>query len=65
MSGLGHLSAARIGLAFGMKVIAWSQSLTGVTASAAGTTLVDKQLLYRETDVITMHLALSGSTKGR
>ena len=48
--GLGNIGreVARIGLAFGMKVIAWSQNLTEEKASAAGTTLVDKQTLFRD-----------------
>ncbi|WGD50291.1 D-2-hydroxyacid dehydrogenase family protein [Bradyrhizobium sp. CB1650] len=64
--GLGNIGreVARIGLAFGMKVIAWSQNLTEEKASAAGATLVDKQTLFREADVITIHLVLSGRTRG-
>lgn len=64
--GLGNIGreVARIGLAFGMKVIAWSQNLTEETASAAGVTRVDKQTLFREADVVTVHLVLSGRTKG-
>jgi phosphoglycerate dehydrogenase-like enzyme len=55
---------ARIGLAFGMKVIAWSQNLTEEKASAVGATLVDKQTLFREADVVTVHLVLSSRTGG-
>jgi D-isomer specific 2-hydroxyacid dehydrogenase, NAD binding domain len=33
-------------------------------ASAAGATLVDKQTLFREADVVTVHLVLSRRTKG-
>jgi phosphoglycerate dehydrogenase-like enzyme len=64
--GLGNIGreVARIGLAFGMKVIAWSQNLTEEKASAAGAALVDKQTLFREADVVTVHLVLSGRTKG-
>ena len=64
--GLGNIGkeVARIGLAFGMKVIAWSQNLTGETASAAGAALVDKQTLFREADVVTVHLVLSRRTRG-
>jgi len=64
--GLGNIGkeVARIGLAFGMKVIAWSQNLTEETASAAGVTLVDKPTLFREADVVTVHLVLSGRTRG-
>jgi phosphoglycerate dehydrogenase-like enzyme len=64
--GLGNIGreVARIGLAFGMQLIAWSQNLTQEKASAAGATLVDKQTLFREADVVTVHLVLSSRTKG-
>jgi len=64
--GLGNIGreVARIALAFGMTVIAWSQNLTEEKASAAGATLVDKQALFREADVATVHLILSGRTRG-
>ena len=64
--GLGNIGreVARVGLAFGMKVIAWSQNLTEEKASAAGATLVDKQTLFREADVVTVHLVLSDRTRG-
>jgi phosphoglycerate dehydrogenase-like enzyme len=64
--GLGNIGreVARIGVAFGMKVIAWSQNLTEENARAAGATLVDKQTLFREADVVTLHLVLSGRTRG-
>ena len=64
--GLGNIGreVARIGLAFGMKVIAWSQNLTQETANAAGATLVDKQTLFREADIVTIHLVLSRRTTG-
>src|SRR5438876_4391580 len=64
--GLGNIGSevARIGLAFGMEVIAWSQNLTAERASAAGATLVDKQTLFRDADVVTVHLVLSSRTKG-
>src|SRR6267378_3570052 len=55
---------ARIGLAFGMKVIVWSQNLTEAKASAAGATLVGKQTLFHEADVVTVHLVLSSRTRG-
>jgi phosphoglycerate dehydrogenase-like enzyme len=64
--GLGNVGreVARVGLPFGMKVIAWSQNLTEEKASAAGATLVDKQTLFREADVVTVHVVLSDRTKG-
>jgi phosphoglycerate dehydrogenase-like enzyme len=64
--GLGNIGkeVARIGLVFGMKVIAWSQNLTEEKASAAGASLVDKQTLFREADIVTVHLVLSHRTRG-
>ena len=64
--GLGNIGGqvARIGLAFGMKIVAWSQSLTPETAEAAGAELVPKDKLFREADIITIHLILSERTRG-
>jgi phosphoglycerate dehydrogenase-like enzyme len=64
--GLGNIGreVARIGLAFGMKVIAWSQNLTAESANAAGATRVDKDALFREADIVTIHLVLSRRTIG-
>jgi phosphoglycerate dehydrogenase-like enzyme len=64
--GLGNIGkeVARIGLAFGMTVIAWSQNLTTEAASAAGASLVDKQALFRQADIVTVHLILSRRTAG-
>src|SRR5216683_1910317 len=63
--GLGNIGreVARIGLAFGMKVIAWSQNLTEEKASAAGATLVDKQTLFREADIVPVLRVLSRRAK--
>ena len=64
--GLGHIGSevARIGRAFGMEVIAWSQNLTPDKAQACGARLVSKQELFRSADVVTIHLVLSQRTKG-
>lgn len=64
--GLGNVGkeVARIGLAFGMTVIAWSQNLTAEIASAAGAKLVDKETLFRQADILTVHLVLSRRTQG-
>jgi phosphoglycerate dehydrogenase-like enzyme len=64
--GLGNIGkeVARIGLAFGMTVIAWSQNLTTEIASAAGATLVDQHALFRQADIVTIHLILSRRTIG-
>jgi phosphoglycerate dehydrogenase-like enzyme len=64
--GLGNIGkeVARIGLAFGMTVIAWSQNLTAEVASAAGSALVEKQALFRQADIVSIHLILSRRTAG-
>jgi phosphoglycerate dehydrogenase-like enzyme len=55
---------ARIGKAFGMDVIAWSQNLTAERAAEAGGELVSKEDLFRRSDVLTIHLVLSNRTRG-
>ena len=64
--GLGNVGAAvaRIGNAFGMKIIAWSQNLTTERAVEAGATLVSKDELFQGADVVSIHLVLSGRTRG-
>ena len=64
--GLGRLGSkvAAIGSAFGMSVIAWSQNLTHDRASMFGTTLVNKNTLFSESDFLTVHLQLSDRTIG-
>jgi len=64
--GLGRLGSqmARIGIAFGMKIIAWSQNLTSERAADAGAVRVDKDELFRLSDVLSIHLILSDRTRG-
>jgi len=64
--GLGNLGSkvAKIGLAFGMQVIAWSQNLTAEKAAAAGAALVSKEELLRRSDVVSLHLVLSERSRG-
>jgi phosphoglycerate dehydrogenase-like enzyme len=64
--GLGNIGAevARIGLAFGMNIIAWSQNLTPDRAKAAGARLVTKEELFQQADILTIHLVLSRRTRG-
>jgi phosphoglycerate dehydrogenase-like enzyme len=64
--GLGNIggAVARIGKAFGMEVIAWSQNLTADRAAEAGARLVAKDELFQQADVVTIHLVLSGRTRG-
>ncbi|XVV16027.1 D-2-hydroxyacid dehydrogenase family protein [Actinoplanes sp. CA-131856] len=64
--GLGRLGRqiARIGQAFDMRVIAWSQNLTPERAEEAGVAYVGKDRLFAESDVLTVHLKLSERTTG-
>jgi phosphoglycerate dehydrogenase-like enzyme len=64
--GLGKLGArvARVGVAFEMSVIAWSQNLTAEQAARCGATLVTKDELFARSDVLTIHLQLSARTRG-
>jgi phosphoglycerate dehydrogenase-like enzyme len=64
--GLGNVGGqvARIGRAFGMTVIAWSQNLTAEAAAGAGVELVTKDELFRRADIVTIHLILSERTRG-
>jgi D-3-phosphoglycerate dehydrogenase len=64
--GLGKLGSrmAAVAKAFGMEVIAWSQNLTAERATAAGAKLVSKEELFRQADVVTIHLVLSDRTRG-
>jgi phosphoglycerate dehydrogenase-like enzyme len=64
--GLGRIGSevARIGKAFGMNLIAWSENMTPQAAEAAGATLVSKNQLFEQADILTIHLALSSRTRG-
>jgi D-3-phosphoglycerate dehydrogenase len=64
--GLGNLgkAVARVGQAFGMKVIAWSQNLTPERCAEAGVGYAAREQLFAEADVITVHLQLSERSRG-
>jgi phosphoglycerate dehydrogenase-like enzyme len=64
--GLGKLGAraAKVGLALGMKVVAWSTNLTDERAAEVGVTRVDKATLLATADVVTLHLVLSDRSRG-
>jgi phosphoglycerate dehydrogenase-like enzyme len=64
--GLGRLGerVARIGQAFDMDVVAWSQNLTGQRAAEVGVRRVDRDELFATADVLTVHLLLSDRTRG-
>ena len=64
--GLGNVGGpvAKIGKAFGMNVVAWSQNLTADRAAEVGAELVTKEELFRRADVVSIHLVLSDRTRG-
>jgi phosphoglycerate dehydrogenase-like enzyme len=65
--GLGKIGSrvARIGLAFGMEVIAWSQNLTRARTDEIGVGLaVSKEELFKTSDFVSIHLVLSERTRG-
>jgi D-3-phosphoglycerate dehydrogenase len=64
--GLGKLGAraAGVGKAFGMNVIAWSQNLTPERCKEVGVEYSTKEDLFRNADVVTIHLVLSDRTRG-
>lgn len=64
--GLGRVGreVARVGRAFGMEVIAWSQHLTAERAAEGGARLVGKEQLFSSADVLTIHVQLSERTRG-
>ncbi|MGB6350536.1 MAG: D-2-hydroxyacid dehydrogenase family protein [Pseudolabrys sp.] len=64
--GLGKLGqrSATVGKAFGMKIIAWSQNLTEEKAKAAGADYVAKDDLFRNADIVTIHVVLSDRSRG-
>jgi phosphoglycerate dehydrogenase-like enzyme len=64
--GLGRLGSqvAKIGMAFGMKAIAWSLNLTAERAREVGAEQVTKEELFARADVVTVHYVLSNRSRG-
>ncbi len=64
--GLGHIGSlvGKVGAALGMNIVAWSQNLTPERAAESGATLVDKDTLFKESDVLSVHVQLSDRTRG-
>ena len=64
--GLGHMGSlvAKVATAFDMNIIAWSQNMTQERAEECGATLVDKETLFKESDIVSIHLVLSDRTRG-
>ena len=64
--GLGKLGAqvAAVGLAFGMKVLAWSANLTSEHCAEHGVIRVELKDLLASSDIVTIHQVLSDRTRG-
>ncbi|MFB6769037.1 D-2-hydroxyacid dehydrogenase family protein [Streptomyces sp. NPDC056337] len=65
--GLGKIGSrvAAVGLAFGMRVSAWSRNLTRERADEVGVELApSKEALLRDADFVSVHLALGDRTRG-
>ncbi len=66
IAGLGRIGTrmAAFGRFLGMQVLAWSSSLTDERAAVAGATRVSLDDLFRESDIVSVHLRLSERTRG-
>lgn len=64
--GLGNIGKrmADYGRVFGMNVIAWSQNLTAEAAAEMDVRRVEKNELFAEADVLSVHVRLSDRTRG-
>jgi phosphoglycerate dehydrogenase-like enzyme len=64
--GLGRLGSAvaRVGIAFGMNAIAWSQNLTAEKAAVHGVERVEKDDLFHRSDILSVHLVLGPRSRG-
>lgn len=64
--GLGRIGSriAAFGKFLGMRVLAWGPTLTEERAAASGVTCVALDTLFRESDVVSLHLRLSERTRG-
>ncbi len=55
---------ARVGQAFDMNLLAWSQNLISERATSCGAILVDKEGLLRGSDILSIHMRLGDRTRG-
>jgi phosphoglycerate dehydrogenase-like enzyme len=64
--GLGRIGSrmAEYARVFGMPVIAWSQNLTAEKAKSLGAERVEKDDLFRRSDIVSIHVRLSDRTRG-
>jgi phosphoglycerate dehydrogenase-like enzyme len=64
--GLGRVGrhAARLGNAFGMRVLGWSPRLTDAAAAAAGAQRCELDALLATADVVSIHASLTPTSRG-
>ncbi len=64
--GLGRIGSriAAFGQFLGMRVLAWGPTLTPERATASGATYLPLETLFRESDVVSLHLRLSEQSRG-
>jgi phosphoglycerate dehydrogenase-like enzyme len=64
--GLGRIGSrvAAFGQFLGMRVVAWGPTLTDERARAAGVARVELEDLFRQSDVVSVHLLLSDRSRG-
>jgi D-3-phosphoglycerate dehydrogenase / 2-oxoglutarate reductase len=65
IAGLGSIGAklAKLGRAHGMDVIAYDPYLSAEAAASAGARLVDREMLFRTADVLSMNVVLTEQTR--
>ena len=64
--GLGRIGreVAKLAAAFRMEVLAWGPTLTPERAALSGATYLELDRLLAEADIVTVHLKLSGESRG-
>ena len=64
--GLGEIGqrVAKVAVAFGMKVLTWSPNMTSERAEAIGAHSVSLDELLQQSDIVSLHIIASSSTKG-
>jgi phosphoglycerate dehydrogenase-like enzyme len=64
--GLGRVGqhVARLGAAFGMRVLAWSPTLDDARAAAGGAERAELDELLRAADVVSVHVSLAATSRG-
>ena len=64
--GLGEIGSrvAKVALAFGMKVVTWSPNMNAQRAAAVGAESVSLDVLMQTSDIVSLHIVASPTTKG-